>query len=90
MKHPGNYSQLLTKLQDALGTMNDVATVRRLLEELPSCENDSRVDQATGIILGWGGYRAMVKKRELDRVWESFYKTDPFWQKSAARRDMLS
>jgi triphosphatase len=87
---PGHYSQLLTKLQDTLGTMNDVATVGRLLEELPDCENDSHVDQATGIILGWSGYRAMLKKRELDRAWESFYKTDPFWQKSAARRDMLS
>jgi CHAD domain-containing protein len=87
---PRHYSQLLTKLQDILGTMNDVATVGRLLEELPDSENDSRVDQAAGIILGWSGYRAMVKKRELDRAWESFYKTDPFWQKSAACRDMLS
>jgi inorganic triphosphatase YgiF len=87
---PQRYSQSLTKLQDILGTMNDVATVGRLLEELPSCENDSSVHQAAGIILGWGACRALVKKRELGRAWESFYNIDPFWQKPAACRDMLS
>ena len=76
------YIQSLTKLQDTLGEMNDVATVGRLLQELPGYDNDTAVREATGIILGWGAGRALLQKRELDRTWATFYKTDPFWQKS--------
>jgi CHAD domain-containing protein len=87
---PRRYIRSLTKLQDTLGKMNDVATMGRLLGELPGCENDSTLHEPIGIILGWGAYRALEKKQELDRIWASFYKTDPFWQKSAACRDTLS
>lgn len=77
---PRCYSQSLTKLQDILGKMNDVATMERLLGELPGCEDDLAVQQAIGVTLGWGACLALKKKRELGRAWKSFYKTDPFWQ----------
>jgi triphosphatase len=86
---PQPYSRSLTELQDILGKINDTTTVERLLGELPP-ENDSTVQEAAGIILGWGACRTLEKKRELDRAWEFFYKTDPFWQSPVACRDMLS
>jgi triphosphatase len=74
-----HYVKWLTSLQDVLGKINDLATMERLLGELPHLENDRGVCEARGILLGWAGCRAQEKKRELYRVWKSFNKTQPFW-----------
>jgi len=73
------YTRWLTKLQDVLGKMNDLAAMERLLGELPNFENHSIAHEARGILLGWTACLAQEKKRELYRAWKAFIKTDPFW-----------
>ena len=76
---PQHYVRWLTKLQDVLDKINDLATMERLLGELPHLENDGAGREARGIILGWAAGRAQEKKQELYGAWKSFKKTDPFW-----------
>jgi triphosphatase len=73
------YTRWLTKLQDVLGKMNDLAAMERLLGELPNFENHSIAHEARGILLGWTACLAQEKKRELYGAWKAFIKTDPFW-----------
>jgi len=59
---PQHYVRWLTNLQDILGKINDLATMERLLGELPHFENDSAEREARGIVLGWAACLAQEKK----------------------------
>ncbi|MGH8685808.1 MAG: CHAD domain-containing protein, partial [Nitrosospira sp.] len=73
------YIQSLSALQDILGVMNDATIAEGLLSEVPIARDRSDEHEAVGIIRGWGASMALVKKRELDRVWRRFDKNNPFW-----------
>jgi len=70
----------LSRLQDDLGLLNDVATTDRLLRELvdaPASTGDPR--RGAALVQGW--YRCILAKREakLGKRLSRFLKVKPFW-----------
>ena len=80
----------LTRLQDDLGRMNDVAVAQTMLAQLVGvASNGSEPTAATapqqqlafaaGGILGWHRRRAAEINIELVKDWNSFVRAKPFW-----------
>jgi inorganic triphosphatase YgiF len=64
------------RLQDTLGTYNDLVTALDLLNqlELPA----GQADRAAGIIVGWIRHAAIPDQDQLARDWKKFKKAKPF------------
>ena len=69
----------LARLQDILGTMNDAATLQRLLSDLHADTKDIAMAEARGVLTGWSAGRGEALHAELDRAWKSFRRTPTFW-----------
>ena len=69
----------LARLQDILGTMNDAATLQRLLSDLHADTKDVAMAEARGVLTGWSAGRGEALHAELDRAWKSFRRTPTFW-----------
>jgi inorganic triphosphatase YgiF len=69
----------LAGLQDILGTMNDAATLQRLLNEIHAGASELAMAEARGILLGWSAGRADALRAELERDWKSFRRARTFW-----------
>jgi inorganic triphosphatase YgiF len=69
----------LARLQDILGTMNDAATLERLLSEIPADPKDPAMVETRGVLTGWSAGRGDALHAELDRTWKSFRRTPTFW-----------
>jgi triphosphatase len=69
----------LARLQDILGTMNDAATLQRLLSEIHANTQDVALAEARGVLTGWSAGRGEALHAELDRAWKSFRRTPTFW-----------
>jgi triphosphatase len=71
------YTHAAARLQDALGSVNDIVMVTDLVEQLDlDSENPAR---AAGIIIGWYGREALVNDAALRDAWRAFRKAKPFW-----------
>ena len=81
----------LTRLQDDLGRMNDVAVAERMLSQLVGIANDGagsaaavasqgQLSFAAGGILGWHRRRASEIDRRLVEDWNAFARSKPFWE----------
>jgi triphosphatase len=84
-KSPRKFLKRLSKMQDILGTLNDVVTARETLEQLVA-EGDggplaSRADLsfAAGIAYGWQLERAASTWKDSVGRWKEFMKARPFW-----------
>lgn len=74
------YQKRLSRLQDDLGHLNDVAVAERLVADiLNAAPDDSRVAGAAGAVLGW--HRRGLREGEpaLLSDWRQFEKAKPFW-----------
>ena len=80
----------LSRLQDDLGGMNDVAVAESMLMRLIGVQTDGTADAATpkadgklvfaaGSILGWHRRRAAEIDRKLVKDWRGFVRAKPFW-----------
>jgi CHAD domain-containing protein len=87
----------LTRLQDDLGRMNDVAVAETMLARLVgvSDEGDNagvaaapsgQLAFAAGGVLGWHRRRAAEMDVKLVKDWKSFERAKPFWHEPGAAR----
>ena len=63
------YGRSLSRLQDVLGHLNDVATAQRLLNVL-----------LAGFHAGWVARGAQVELASLGAAWRRFRRAEPFWR----------
>ncbi len=76
------YAARVAALQDVLGHLNDVGAARKLLDlllEWMGPEAPAEAVRATGLVEGWTARGAEDALRDLDRLWQRFVKTKPFW-----------
>lgn len=69
------YVAALTRLQDILGTLNDIAVAHRLLNEL---DNAGRHD-TLALIRGWMEHDYAVHVAEFGQAWKQFSAQKKFW-----------
>jgi triphosphatase len=83
-KEPSDrYIRRLSKLQNVLGHLNDVATAERLLDRLlDQLADDVRAEhhRAAGFVSGWCAQIAHRADRRLARQWKAFEGTRRFWK----------
>ncbi len=73
------YLKGLSRLQDALGTDNDVTTTRTLLRDIEGSTAHPDVHRAIGVVIGWQGRDQIDAAKRLRRRWRDFGKATPFW-----------
>jgi CHAD domain-containing protein len=79
-----NYISHMKRLQDLLGTLNDVAVMQQLLETLLAGESDAEVLQYAGGLVGWRVRQYYEIKHSFNERWEEFsHAGHPWWDKSA-------
>jgi CHAD domain-containing protein len=79
------FQKRLSKMQDILGALNDVAVARSTLEHLvgeggagPLASRED-LSFAAGIVYGWHLDRAARSWEDAVKRWKKFAKTEPFW-----------
>lgn len=81
------YVKRLTRLQDVLGRVNDVATARSLLDGLAAAAPAAAThgwQRGAGIVIGWHGRDLVALEPVLVAEWERFEAAKPFWSKDRA------
>jgi len=74
------YVSKLSKLQSALGRLNDFVVGRRLIDEIASREDAAAgVAHAGGVVRGWLAASERAELRRLRRVQHAFRACPPFW-----------
>jgi triphosphatase len=69
----------LSRLQDILGAINDLAAAARLADEAAGGLPGRRGRAARHIVLGWTGGRRATLERELRSAWQEFRPAEKFW-----------
>lgn len=81
----GPFLKRLSRMQDILGLLQDVAVARailgQLVEEPQQTSPGPRADVsfAAGIVYGWHLDRATSAWRDAVKRWKGFARTEPFW-----------
>ena len=73
----------LSRLQDTLGHLNDVAAMERQLDRIAhalGAEWGPKQQRAAGFVAGWTALLAEHGLAELERQWKEFRRTAPFWR----------
>lgn len=73
----------LSRLQDVLGSLNDVATTERLLRSIEArvgSEWSAGHERAAGFVEGWTAHESARRLGELERRWSRFRRAKPFWR----------
>ncbi len=78
------YMRALSRLQEALGAVNDAVVAQRLAEETGAGAGADAM-RAAGFVAGFKAAEAEAAVAEIDRAWELFDKTPPFWREENAR-----
>lgn len=79
----------LSRMQDILGTINDVAVARKTLDLLLAMESPgssiprAELAFAAGIVYGWHLERAALMWNDAVERWKKFARTDRFWNEEA-------
>lgn len=75
-----NFIGHMKRLQDLLGTLNDVAVMQQLLETLLATESDSDVLQYSGGLVGWRVRQYYEIKHSFNERWNEFsHAGRPWW-----------
>ena len=74
------YLRRLSRLQDDLGHLNDVATLDDVLGRILEKSGGARTQRAAGCLLGWYQREIYGNDGLLVRDWKSFEKSRPFWK----------
>jgi triphosphatase len=75
-----NYLSALRKLQEELGTLNDLAAGERLLDELSPSARTRHLVHGAGIVRGWISGSEAHALAGADRARRRFAKARPFWR----------
>lgn len=81
----------LSRMQDVLGALNDVAVARKTLdvlvaaETVPSALPHAEISFAAGIVYGWHLERAARMWDDAVSRWKKFARTETFWNASEER-----
>lgn len=80
----GEFLRPLSKMQDVLGALNDVAVARQTLSRLVAPKDrasgeHAAISFAAGIVYGWHLDRAEHTWESAKTRWKKFEKTTPFW-----------
>lgn len=73
------YLKRMSRLQDILGTDNDISTTQSLLREMEDSTSNPQVHKAIGAITGWQGRARIETAEALRRTWRKFIDVEPFW-----------
>jgi CHAD domain-containing protein len=74
------YTRALSKLQSALGRLNDLAVARRLIDEIAHRDDSVEgVAHASGVVRGWIAASESAELRRLREVQRTFRRCAPFW-----------
>jgi CHAD domain-containing protein len=79
----------LTKMQDSLGGLNDVAVARKTLDllvsadDVPSSVSGSEISFAAGLVYGWHLQRATRMWDDALSRWKKLGRTKPFWNEAS-------
>ena len=74
------FRKRLTRLQNDLGALNDLAVARARLTGLAPVRKDPEVALAAGEVLGWHGRAAQQDSEGVLEDWQDFADVKPFWQ----------
>jgi inorganic triphosphatase YgiF len=77
------YVRAVSKLQDALGSFNDMHMTVDLAQQLDT-RGDLRAASALGMMIGWYGRGSLVGDAVLHRAWTKYRQADPFWPRGAS------
>lgn len=77
-KATSRYLRRLSRVQDQLGALNDMAVATNLLAELAG--NGGSQAFASGLVLGFSGAHAARTRERIDDVWQKFRRQTPFWE----------
>ena len=84
-RRTGRYVKSLSRLQDGLGHLNDVAVARRLVEELAnrsaSPGDRATLQRAAGLLIGWYARGVVDTEPETVASWKAFRAAAPFWRR---------
>ena len=79
-KRSSAYISALAKLQSILGSLNDVETAGKLLDELAPAEDPAAgAAYASGIVRGWLAASIAPEVKQLRSAQRAFVKCSPFW-----------
>ena len=80
-KRARGYIRQLSRVQTALGVLNDLATAERLLAELAPLEPTPApgTAHAVGLVRGWIAASALPELAGVGKAWRAFSKRKPFW-----------
>lgn len=74
----GSFMKSLSKMQDVLGALNDVAVAKGTLEKLAHGESDA-LCFAAGMVYGWHLDRASHVWKGAKKRWKKLEQCEPFW-----------
>ncbi len=73
-----SYVKRLSRLQDDLGHLNDLAVAEDLVDRL--AEGDERARLGAAHVKGWYRHRLVVIEPHMCRMWAAFARARPFWK----------
>lgn len=83
------FSRKLSKMQDILGALNDVAVARETLKKLTNLKEGGRdssdranLSFAAGIVYGWHLDHASHIWKKARKRWRAFERSEPFWHRT--------
>ena len=80
-----SYARGAAKLQDVLGSFNDMVMVTDLVRRL-DLGDDAAAARAAGIMIGWYGRAGQADAGAMRKAWRGFRRAKPFW---TAALDMM-
>jgi len=69
----------LARLQDALGALNDAATVQALVDGASPDGAPRDIAEAHGILVAWSRGQTTLLRREAERAWRALRRCPAFW-----------
>lgn len=78
-KKAAAYAKALSRLQDGLGRLQDMATTGALLESLEAPDAGRDLHVACGLVRGWQAREALLADAETGRLWKTFTSVRKLW-----------
>jgi len=75
-----SFVQSLSRLQDVLGLLNDIAVTEGLIRRLVGQRPTRALDEALHIFNGWNGCHAMHGLSHMEAAWQKFARSTAFWR----------
>ncbi len=74
-----SYMAALSRLQEALGVVNDAVVAQALADTISAGGGDAAM-RAAGFLSGYKAAEAKAAAAEIDDAWDAFMETHPFWR----------